>query len=276
VQIIKVKNPQTGEIEEIGVDESMKTDLGGGSTPETETKRMAKEKGYQVLAEIVNPQDGESHFIDESELNAAYKKGYKTKLEYDLPKEREPVGAWEAAGYGAAKFATMGAAPAFGGVAEWLGGGSFKEGMEKYKERQEQAYQEHPASYGAGAALPIGVGLFAQGAPLAAQAAVGAAPPVVEQLATKEQTPENWKQTAKEAAIGGGLSLGLGAALGTMAPKIAKGAQGASERRAVKAIGGDVLAPTRRTQRMPGGVQAMGRDLMDLGIVEAGSNVEKM
>lgn len=275
---ILVKNPKTDEVIEIDIDETIQTDLHGGDTPETYTKRRAKEKGYTVLAEIVDPKSGESHLIDEGMLGQAEKKGYLYKPVYEAKqaqKQKEPVSKLEALGYGAAKFGTFGAAPAVGGLSEMLKGGSYEKGRKAYEERQNQAWKEHPGYYGTGAAATIVPGLFAKGASLAAGTALGAASPLVEQ-ATKEPTVEGWKQAGKEAVIGGLTSLGLGKLGQYVGPKLQRGFQNISERRATKAVGADVLAPQRRIEQQPGGMQVFGRDLMNYGIVQGTKTVPQM
>lgn len=272
---IKVQNPKTGEVFDIDVDESMQTDLGGGITPEIETKNMAKAKGYKVLTSIVNPKTGESHDIDENELSAAVQKGYVIPEVAEAKKPiPNPVSPTEAAGYGFAKFATMGAAPAVGGAVEAIKGGEYEKGRQAYEQRQEQAWQEQPTSYGLGGAAGVLPGIAAKGITTAGQVALGAAAPVIEQ-ATKPITRESARETAQEAVMGGlmGGILGRGA---EMQPQVAQKAGEIAERRAVKAIGADISKPQRRIERTPGGAQAFGRALLDTGIVTGGKTVPEM
>lgn len=272
---IQVQNPKTGEIFDIDVDETMPTDLKGGITPEVATKNSAKAKGYRVLTSIVNPKSGESHDIDEQELDAAIAKGYVIPQVAEAKKPvPNPVSPTEAAGYGFAKFATMGAAPAVGGAVEAIKGGEYEKGRQAYEQRQEQAWKEQPTSYGLGGAAGVLPGIAAKGITAVGQAALGASAPIIEQ-ATKPITPESATSTAQEAVMGGlmGGILGKGAEI---QPQIAKQAGEIAERRAVKSIGADVLAPARRIERMPGGAQAFGRDLLDKGIVTAGATVPEM
>jgi hypothetical protein len=272
---IKVQNPKTGEVFDIDVDESMPTDLKGGVTPEIQTKNMARSKGYKVLTSIVNPKTGESHDIDENDLTAATKKGYVIP---EVAQAKQPVQSQvspaEAAGYGFAKFATMGAAPAIGGAVEALKGGEYEKGRQAYEAQQEAAWEQQPTSYGLGGAAGVIPGMAAKGISTVGQIALGAAPAVVEQ-ATKPITPESAKTTAVEALTGATLGGVLGKAA-EMQPAVAKGAGEIAERRAVKAVGADVLAPARRIERMPGGAQAFGRDLLDTGIVTATDTVPSM
>jgi hypothetical protein len=272
---IKVQNPKSGEIFEIDIDETMPTDLAAGVTPETATKERARAKGYRVLVDVMNPKTSETHEIDEQELSAATAKGYVIpQLAEAMTQPKEPVSPAEAAGYGFAKFATMGAAPAVGGAVEAIKGGTYEQGRKAYEQRQEQAWEEQPTSYGLGGGAAILPGMAAKGITTAGQVALGAAAPVVEQ-ATKPITPESAKETATSAAVGGLLG-GAGGQLAKAQPKVAQQAGEIAERRAVKAIGADVLAPARRIERMPGGAQAFGRDLLDKGIVTAGATVPEM
>ena len=272
---IKVQNPKTGEIFDIDVDEAMPTDLKGGITPEVATKNSAKEKGYRVLTSVVNPKSGESHDIDEQELDAAIAKGYVIPQVAEAKKPvNKPVSPIEAAGYGFAKFATMGAAPAVGGIVEAAKGGEYEKGRQAYEQRQAQAWQEQPTSYGLGGAAGVIPGMAAKGVSTLGQVALGASAPVIEQ-ATKPITAESAKETATE-AVTGGLLGGIGGQLAKTQPAVAQKAGEVAERRAVKAIGADVLAPARRIERMPGGAQAFGRDLLDKVIVTAGATVPEM
>lgn len=272
---IKVQNPKTGETFDIDVDETMPTDLGGGITPEIETKNMARAKGYKVLQDVVNPKTGERHTIDEQELTAATQKGYVIPqvMEAKTPQPIE-VGPAEAAGYGFAKFATMGAAPAIGGAVEAIKGGEYEKGRQAYEQRQEAAWEQQPSSYGLGGAAGVIPGLAAKGVTTAGQIALGAAPAMLEQ-ATKPITQESSKTTATEALTGATLGGVLGKAA-ELQPKVAAGAGAIAERRAVKAIGSDISKPQRRIERMPGGSQAFGRTLLNTGIVTAGKTVPEM
>lgn len=272
---IKVQNPKTGEVFDIDVDESMPTDLKGGMTPEIQTKNMARSKGYKVLTSIVNPKTGESHDIDEQELTAATQKGYVIP---EVAQAKQPVQSQvspaEAAGYGFAKFATMGAAPAIGGAVEALKGGEYEKGRQAYEAQQEAAWEQQPTSYGLGGAAGVIPGMAAKGISTVGQIALGAAPAVVEQ-ATKPITPESAKTTAVEALTGATLGGVLGKAA-EIQPAVAKGAGEIAERRAVKAIGADISKPQRRIERTPGGAQAFGRSLLDTGIVTGGKTVPEM
>jgi hypothetical protein len=116
--------------------------------------------------------------------------------------------------------------------------------------------------------------MAAKGITTAGQVALGAAAPVVEQ-ATKPITPESAKETATSAAVGGLLG-GAGGQLAKAQPKVAQQAGEIAERRAVKAIGVDIAKPQRRVEKMPGGSQAFGRDLLDKGIVTAGKTIPDM
>jgi hypothetical protein len=272
---IKVQNPKTGEIFDIDVDEAMPTDLKGGITPEVATKNSAKAKGYRVLTSIVNPKSGESHDIDEQELDAAIAKGYVIPqvAEAKTP-VNQPVSPTEAAGYGFAKFATMGAAPAVGGVVEAIKGGEYEKGRQAYEQRQEQAWNEQPTSYGLGGAAGVIPGMAAKGVSTLGQVALGASAPVIEQ-ATKPITAESAKETATE-AVTGGLLGGIGGQLAKTQPGVAQNLGEIAERRAVKAIGADVSNAQRRIERTPGGAQAFGRSLLDTGIVSGGKTVPQM
>lgn len=238
--------------------------------------------GLQAVADITHVDTGETNTISRKELKQALDSGKFVIPElYQARKEEQEVksevGPATAAGLGFAKFATAGAAPAVGGIYKKLSGGTYEQGRKEYEQRQNAAWEQHPVQYGLGATAGILPGIAAKGITTAGQIALGAVTPLVEEATKLDEpiTAERAKQQAASVGMGAALG-GLGALGQAKAPAIAKGAGEMAERRAVKAIGADVLRPQRRIERMPGGRQKFGRDLLESGIVTAGKTVTGM
>ena len=203
--------------------------------------------------------------------------------------------------FGTAKYtapAIRGAAQAVlpKGASEYFNFQPYQAEKAKYEEREDIAKEYEPLSYLGGQALGIGSQFFG-GAPLRGAASLlgagrATAPEAVSAgraAATRSfeapmgqaalggfQTGAESKfdplEVLKGATIGGGLTaLGsLGAT--TLQPKL----ESAAYERAAKATGADILKPSRRIERLPGGRQAYGKQMLEQGIVTTGKNVPQI
>ena len=255
-----------------------------------ETEDMESEENYakgeamglQPVADITDSKTGETSTIARKELKRALDSGrFVIPQLYEAQKEekaaKSEMGPATAAGFGFAKFATAGAAPAIGGIRKKLQGGTYEEGRQEYEQRQNAAWEQYPTQYGLGATAAIVPSLAAKGISTAGQVALGATTPLVEEATKIDEpiTPERIKREATNVALGAGLG-GLGALGQSKIPAAAEKLGGIAERRAVKSIGSDVVRSQRRIERMPGGRQEFGRELLDSGIVSAGKTVSGM
>jgi len=160
----------------------------------------------------------------------------------------------------------------------------YQVGRDTYRAADDKAYAENKLLYGAGAAVPtlasLGAALPAQGvkqaaitgAKFGAAGALGGGTDFGKQA---DLTEGEFGKYAKDVAIG----TALGGALGGGVQKGIQTLQGAPEslakfaaNRATKAAGGDSAKATRVVDRMPGGTESFGRDLLDSGIVSAGKS----
>ena len=151
----------------------------------------------------------------------------------------------------------------------------------KYEEREDIAKEYEPSSYLGGQAF--GMGLQFAGAPFAgaAQGARGLAQSAFQSPAGQAalggvQAGANADFDPLEVLKGAGLA-GTLTKLGSMGatasqPKL----ESAAYDRAAKATGADVLTSSRRIERLPGGRQAYGKQMLEQGIVTAGKNVPKI
>lgn len=160
----------------------------------------------------------------------------------------------------------------------------YKTARDAYRASDDKAYDENKLLYGVGAAIPtvatLGASLPAQGVKQAAITgakfgAAGALGGGTDLEGQTDLTEGQYGQLAKDVAIGGTI----GGALGGGIQKGIQGLQGApkalgkfAENRATKAAGGDSAKAARIVDRMPGGTEAFGRDLIDTGIVSAGKS----
>ena len=167
------------------------------------------------------------------------------------------------------------------GASEYLNLKPYEVEKAKYQEREDIAKEYEPLSYTGGQALGLGSQLLAAPFAGAAQGARGLAQSAF-------QTPGG------QAALGGvqaganadfdplEVLKGAGAAgtltkLGGMgATAIQPKLEQAAYERAAKATGADILKPSRRIERLPGGRQAYGKQMLEQGIVTAGKNVPKI
>lgn len=151
----------------------------------------------------------------------------------------------------------------------------------KYAEREKIAEEYEPASYMGGQALGLGSQLLA--APFAGLGTAGRA------IASKAfQTPVGQAgvgalqagaasdfdpiEVLKGAGTAGVLTKAGSMGATALQPKLEAGAY----ERAAKATGADILKPSRQIERLPGGRQAYGRDVLKQGIVTAGKTVPEI
>jgi len=205
-----------------------------------------------------------------------------------------PVSSPEATARGLADVLTFGTAkytaPAIRGgleailpksASQALGLDPYEVEKERYREREKIAQEYEGGSYGAGQGLGFGsqlVGAPFAGAASGARALAGrafespAGQAIVGGLQRGAETEFDPSQVGIGALTGGALS-GLGTAATKAAqPKLEKMAAS----RAAKATGADILKPSRRIERMPGGREAYGKDVLEQGIVTAGKSVPQI
>ena len=211
-----------------------------------------------------------------------------------MPEPDVPVSWPEATARGLADVLTLGTAkytaPAIRGgleailpksASEALGLDPYEVEKERYREREKIAQEYEGGSYGAGQGL--GFGLQLVGAPFAG-AASGA----------RALAGRAFESPAGQAIVGGiqrgaetgfepsevGIGALTGGALSKLGTEATKAAQPRLEQmaasRAAKATGADILKPSRRIERMPGGREAYGKDVLEQGIVSAGKSVPKI
>lgn len=151
----------------------------------------------------------------------------------------------------------------------------------KYAEREDIAKQYEPMSYMGGQALGLGSQLVA--APFAGAGTAGRA------LASKAfQSPIGQAgvgavQAGAESdfdplqVLKGAGTAGVLTKLGSMgASAIQPKLESAAYERAAKATGADILKPSRQIERLPGGREAYGKDVLKQGIVTAGKTVPEI
>ena len=220
-----------------------------------------------------------------------------------------PVSSPEATGRGLADVLTFGTAkytaPAIRGgleavlpkgASEYLNLKPYEVEKAKYQEREDIAKQYEPSSYLGGQALGMGSQFFG-GAPLRGAASLlgagrAAAPEAVSAgraAATRAfeapmgqaafggfqagaESGGDPLEALKGAALGGALAKVGGAGATALQPKLEQ----AAYERAAKATGADILKPSRQIERLPGGRQAYGRDVLKQGIVTAGKTVPEI
>lgn len=166
-------------------------------------------------------------------------------------------------------------------ASEYLGLDPYEEEKKRYRTREEIAQEYEPSSYMGGQALGLGSQLLAAPFSGAASASRMAASKAFERPASQAivgatqagaESDFDPLEVLKGATIGGGLAK-LGSMGATaMQPKLEAGAY----ERAAKATGADVLKPSRRIERLPGGREAYGKDVLKQGIVTAGKNVPQI
>lgn len=167
------------------------------------------------------------------------------------------------------------------GASEYLNLKPYEVEKAKYQEREDIAKKYEPGSYMGGQALGLGSQLLA--APFAGatqgtralaakafesplgQAGVGA----VQAGAESGFDP---LEILKGAGTAGALTKLGGMGATAIQPKLEQ----AAYERAAKATGADILKPSRRIERLPGGRPAYGKQMLEQGIVTAGTTVPEI
>ena len=205
-----------------------------------------------------------------------------------------PVSSPEATGRGLADVLTFGTAkytaPAIRGglqavlpkgVNELLNLKPYEVEKAKYEEREDIAKQYEPASYIGGQAAGLGSQLLAApfaGAAAGTRAAAQSAfqTPVgqagVGAVQAGAESGFDPLEVLKGAGTAGALTKLGGMGATALQPKL----ESAAYERAAKATGADILKPSRRIERLPGGRQAYGKQMLEQGIVTAGKNVPQI
>jgi hypothetical protein len=258
----------------------------------------ALKSGLQPALEYVD-RDGVVNVVKKSDQRAAEKAGLKLRVlaegRQDADKMTYQPGKTESALRGFANAATFGFSDEIAGAGESLlkaaqkGSvadvkGDYRKGRDRYRTEDDAAYERNTAAYGLGAVAPtvatlgaaapaLTVGKAAlQGAGLGALASAGGGTDASGQAdLTRGETGDFARQVGTGAALGGALggALQKGARALERSPESLKTF---ANQRAVKAAGGDSAKATRVVDRMPGGVDALGRDLLETGIVSAGKS----
>lgn len=167
------------------------------------------------------------------------------------------------------------------GVNELLNLKPYEVEKAKYEEREDIAKQYEPASFLGGQALGLGSQLLAAPFAGAAQGARGLAQsafqtPVgqagVGAIQAGAESQFDPLEVLKGAGTAGALTKLGGMGATALQPKL----ESAAYERAAKATGADILKPSRRIERLPGGRQAYGKQMLEQGIVTAGKNVPEI
>lgn len=213
------------------------------------------------------------------------------------PKVQEadtPVSSPEAMARGLADVLTFGTAkytaPAIRGglhavlpkkASEFLNLDPYDVEKERYAEREKIAKEYEPSSYMGGQALGLGSQIVAapfagaaQGARAIAQRAfmTPAGQAGVGAVQAGAESGFDPVEVLKGAGTAGALTKLGGAGATALQPKL----EAAAYERAAKATGADILKPSRRIERLPGGRQAYGKDVLKQGIVTAGKTVPEI
>jgi len=205
-----------------------------------------------------------------------------------------PVSSPEATGRGLADVLTLGTAkytaPAIRGgleavlpkgASKALGFDPYDVEKERYREREKIAQEYEPSSYMSGQALGLGSQLLAApfaGAAAGTRAAAQSAfqTPVgqagVGAVQAGAESGFDPLEVLKGAGTAGALTKLGGMGATALQPKL----ESAAYERAAKATGADILKPSRRIERLPGGRQAYGKQMLEQGIVTAGKNVPQI
>lgn len=167
------------------------------------------------------------------------------------------------------------------GVNEFFNFKPYEAEKAKYEEREDIAKQYEPASYIGGQALGLGSQLLAApfaGAAAGTRAAAQSAfqTPVgqagVGAIQAGAESNFDPLEVLKGAGTAGALTKLGGMGATALQPKL----ESAAYERAAKATGADILKPSRRIERLPGGRQSYGKQMLEQGIVTAGKNVPQI
>ena len=167
------------------------------------------------------------------------------------------------------------------GAAEYLNLKPYEVEKAKYEEREDIAKQYEPASYLGGQAAGLGSQLLAAPFAGAAQGARGLAQSAF--MTPAGQAGVGAIQAGAESGFdplevlkGAGTASALTKLGGMGATALQPKLESAAYERAAKATGADILKPSRRIERLPGGRQAYGKQMLEQGIVTAGKNVPQI
>lgn len=258
-------------------------------------EEKARAKGYQVGMVMADPA-GKSSIVRQDDLRKASEKGFLPQQEWDnkqsSKKDLDP-GALEASARGFANAGTLGFADEIAGAGEaaktagkkLLGGnlpsgqdilGGYERGRDQYRNIDDAAWANNKLAYGAGSiapalltggasAAPLGVGKAAlQGAIQGGLGSLGGGTDAEGQAdLTKGEFGKAAQQSLTGAALGGGLAGGVA----KVAPGIGEYLQKFANKRATKAIGDEAIKAQKNIDRLPGGADAFGKEVQDLGIV---------
>lgn len=167
------------------------------------------------------------------------------------------------------------------GASEYLNLQPYDVEKAKYQEREEIAKQYEPGSYMGGQGFGLGLQLLgapfagaAQGARALAQRAfmTPAGQAGVGAVQAGAESSFDPLEVLKGAGTAGTLTKLGGMGATAIQPKLEQ----AAYERAAKATGADILKPSRQIERMPGGRQAYGKDVLKQGIVTAGKTVPEI
>ena len=270
----------------------------------------ALKQGLEPAMEYAD-KDGQTQVVRKSHQAKAEASGLKPMSIYQGQQSASKVkdklsegfrGDLEAGARGLANAATLGFSDELSGAAQAAKGAynkgslsdlksDYTKGRDEYRSREDAAWDDgglqRKILYGAGAALPtlasLGASLPAQGVKQAAilgtkYGAAGAAGGGTGQGQT-DLTKGEYGQYAKDLALGGALGgvIGGGLQKGIEAlPKIPGALESFARSRATKAAGGDSAKAGRLVDRMPGGKEAFGKDLLESGIVSGGKTRQQM
>ena len=255
--------------------------------------------------------DGQTHIVRKSHQAKAEASGLKPLSVYQGQQDAAGVkpklpegwrGDLEAGARGIANASTLGFSDEISGAAQALKNAynkgslsdlksDYTKGRDEYRAREDAAWDDggigRKILYGAGAAVPtlasLGASLPAQGVKQAAilgakYGAAGAAGGGTGQGQT-DLTKGEYGQYAKDLALGGALGGVIGGGLQKgieTLPKIPGALESFARARATKAAGGDSIKASRLVDRMPGGKEAFGKDLLESGIVTGGRNRQQI
>jgi hypothetical protein len=269
---------------------------------EEKDAESAIQNGLEPALEYVDKQ-GQVNVVRRRDQKAAEDAGLKQKVIYDAEQQvagdvRQP-GKVESAARGFANAGTFGFADEIGGAGQALLK-AFQKGTlddvkkdyvserDRYRKEDDAAYKNNKLLYGAGAIAPtvatlgtavpaMTVGRAAvQGAGLGGLASAGGGTDAEGQAdLTKGEVGRFAGQVGTGAALGGAIGAGVQKASNALLNSPENLKTFASQR-AAKAAGGDSAKATRVTERLPGGTEDFGQDLLQSGIVSAGKNRQQI
>lgn len=267
----------------------------------------ATKDGLEPAYEFVDPKSGSDVVVKHKDLPHAEKDGLVFKPTYNARQTKIDIGTPEAAARGLANYGTAGwvdevagaTDAAKRGVKDLVAGrgidtdaikGAYRGGRDAYRLADDEAYKQHKLAYLAGGAAGALPGLLATGgAGLAGgigkaaltgalQGGIGAAGGGTDAEGqadlTKGEIGKFAVQTGAGAALGGVLGAGTDALATKIIPSAAETLQNFANRRAAKVLTGGSSKGQKLAEKLPGGSQDFGKDLLDLGIVSGGKSVK--